>query len=287
VIIVDNNSLVENFNELSSQLIKFENTKECDEDSIGRLKFSGEFKTLLIKSNKNYGFSGGNNLGIKVAQNQKDFEGVVLLNNDTIVHEKFLNKILSFRVENPNAHIIGGRIFHEDDRDKIWYDGGSYNRYLTRPLHINHNKIQSHKNNSSKPKITNFITGCLMYISNKCLSDIGCLNDSFFMYNEDLEYCLRAKKNGYLLYYVPDSIVWHKIGASSGEGNSSFSAYWIMRNRIKVSKIYGSWLTRFTTLLFIFISRVPMFLFWTFNNRFDIVVAQLNGLKDGLYLKSE
>jgi GT2 family glycosyltransferase len=124
-----------------------------------------------------------------------------------------------------------------------------------------------------------------MYISKKCLSDIGSLNDSFFMYNEDLEYCLRAKKNGYLLYYVPDSIIWHKIGASSGESNSSFSAYWIMRNRIKVSKIYGSWLTMFTTLLFIFISRIPMFFYWTFKNRLDLVSAQVKGLKDGLYLK--
>lgn len=78
----------------------------------------------------------------------------------------------------------------------------------------------------------NFITFCYILIPKKILKNVGLLDESYFMYVEDLDYSYRVMKSGYKLYHICNSEIYHKVGASSGEEVSPFSAYWIMRNRV-------------------------------------------------------
>lgn len=279
VIVVDNDSLPEDFNKLKDYLEKSGGMLESENNHELILK-SGH--VLLIKSSTNLGFSGGNNMGIRIAMSQSDFGGVVLLNNDTLVDSNFLNEIMHLRAENDEAHIIGGRIFYENTRDKVWFDGGMFNKHVGKAIHFNENKMISEIVESTEPKATGFVTGCLMYISPRCLESVGLLDESFFIYSEDLDYCIRAKKLGFGIFVVPTSIIWHKVSSSTGGLLSPTSAYWIIRNRFRIARIHLNRFEQFTSGLYFWVSRIPRFIRWFVEGRRSLIKAQLRGAIDGL-----
>jgi GT2 family glycosyltransferase len=281
IILIDNYSVPEDFKVLM-EYVKTTTQAQLVLTSIDEFDFDFHSRIILVKGSSNVGFAAGNNLGIRIAQKQKDFDGVVLLNNDTIVHPKFLDEILNYKDLNAEANLIGGRIFLYGKRDTIWYDGGKLNKSILRATHINQNKKISQISSNKTPNKTQFITGCLLYISKSCLNNIGLLNESLFMYCEDLEYCLRAKNNGLLLVQVPTSIIWHKVGASSSKKTSSFAAYWGARNRIRVSQLHQKFWGKLLTLSFFVATRIPRFFIWLLNGNSGNIKAQIKGIADGL-----
>jgi Predicted glycosyltransferases len=281
LIIVDNKSTAENFEVLRRYIENKKQARFIDRDA-DNFRFVPQVRIILIREEKNLGFAGGNNQGIQIAYKQADFEGVVLINNDTLVDPEFLDEIQNYRKQNKSADLIGCRIFFEDPKDVIWYDGGKYYRHFTRAVHINENKNIAEIPANNKPHQTGFITGCFMYISKYCIDKIGLLDESLFMYNEDLEYCIRATKKGLSLYYVPTAVVWHKINARTGGKLSCFSAYWGARNRFRVSKLHSNLVDRFLTFIFYVLTRMPKFILWLFQRRTDLVKAQTKGMIEGL-----
>ena len=277
LIIIDNHSTSKDFGELKKYVESKEYSKYAETDA-GNFFFDYQTRILLVREECNIGFAGGNNIGIRIARIQTDFEAVVLINNDTLVDHGFLDEILKFRNQNDEADLIGCRIFFENPKDVLWYDGGKYFKHTTRAVHINENKNISQIKATTTPSRTGFITGCFMYISKHCIDMIGLLDESLFMYNEDLEYCIRAHKNGLSLYYVPTSIIWHKINAKS----SCYSAYMGARNRFKVSRLHSSLTDQTLTLVFYILTRIPRFLSWFLNGRTDLIKAQTKGMIEGL-----
>jgi len=281
LIIVDNGSTIKDFRLLKKYIENKDQAKYADKDS-GNYQFNTQASIILIREEENLGFAGGNNKGIQIASNQADFEGVALINNDTFVDPGFLEEIQNFRKQNDMADLIGCRIFFENPKDIIFYDGGKFYKHTTRAVHINENKNISQITTTNVPCQTGFITGCFMYISKNCIDKIGLLNESLFMYNEDLEYCIRAQKNGLSLYYVPTAIIWHKVSARVGAKSSCFSAYWGARNRFKVSKIHSSAIDQTMTFIFYVMTRIPRFFSWLLKGRSDLIKAQIKGMIDGL-----
>src|SRR5665647_241089 len=222
LILVDNASSIEDFDNLSTFIKQVEDSSKYTEDSTRFLNDPSK-QFLLVRENKNLGFSAGNNVGIRIAQQQADFEAVALLNNDTEVDPFFLDEILQFRKQNELADLIGCRIFYANQRDVLLYDGGTYYKHSCRAKHLHMNRRLTEIQTSDLPHQTGFITGCFMYISKNCIDKIGLLDETLFMYNEDLEYCIRAHKMGLKLYYVPNAVIYHKISSIS----SPFSIYWL------------------------------------------------------------
>lgn len=179
--------------------------------------------------------------------------------------------------------IYGGRIYYYSEPKRIWYDGGHFNEWLGRAVHINMKKLESEIRNSHAIKEVNFITFCYVLIPKFNIQKIGLLDESYFMYVEDLDYSYKVWKRGYKLYHILSSRVYHKVGVSSGEdGISEFSAYWVMKNRIKFVLSYGSFFKILTALGFILLTRPIKFLqFWIRGNK-HIIVAQVKGIKDGI-----
>jgi len=277
LILVDNASAVEDFNSLSTFVKQGEDSSKYTEDSTRFLNDPSK-QFLLVRENKNLGFSAGNNAGIRIAQQQADFEAVALLNNDTEVDPFFLDEILQFRKQNELADLIGCRIFYANQRDVLLYDGGTYYKHSCRAKHLHMNRRLTEIQTSDLPHQTGFITGCFMYISKNCIDKIGLLDETLFMYNEDLEYCIRAHKMGLKLYYVPKAVIYHKISSIS----SPFSIYWAARNRFKVAKKHTNTFDFSYTLVFYLLSRIPRFMIWLSKGRIDLIKAQMRGLMHGL-----
>lgn len=196
-----------------------------NQDELGE-KMSSD--VVLIKSDKNLGFSGGNNLGIEYAM-KSNADYVMLLNNDTVVDKNLLKELIKSAEEHAPAGIITGKILYYSEPDRVWYAGGYMNLNKAR---IHHCHIQENDTFDDCEREVSFATGCLVMMPKEVIQKIGMLNDIFFMYSEDAEYCARVQNAGYKIWYTPEAKIYHKISASSGGAGSRLSQYYRARNEL-------------------------------------------------------
>ncbi|MEG6532045.1 glycosyltransferase family 2 protein [Caldibacillus thermoamylovorans] len=187
-----------------------------------------EFRDVkLIKSQENLGFSGGNNIGIMFALNQ-NADYVCLLNNDTVVSKDFLKELVEVAINYKDVGIVGGQINFFDNPLKIWFGGGILSKVRGNAYHR-----FIHMEEEDKVIISeeDFITGCLQLISRDVINKVGLLNDDYFLYYEDTDYCCRVRNAGYKLIYTNKSKIYHKVSQSTGEKSALFY-YYNTRNRL-------------------------------------------------------
>lgn len=238
---------------------------------------TSKYPLVFIQTGYNGGFAFGNNVGIKYALAKNDFDSVILLNNDTVIEKDTIKNLVKSRLKLGEKAIYGGRIYYYSEPKRIWYDGGHFNEWLGRAVHVNMKKLESEIRNRSEMREVNFITFCYVLIPKYILETIGLLDESYFMYVEDLNYSYRVWKAGYKLYHIPYSKVWHKVGASSGEEEvSEFSAYWMMRNRVKAIKNLP-FFKKISALSFLILSRFIRYPKWLINRKIKVTLAQLRG----------
>ncbi len=161
--------------------------------------------TKLINCGKNLGFAAGVNQGIRLALKDKSITHVFLLNNDlTIEFGSFAQLLLTYN-RFPQAGIVTPVLRHAGGYD--W--GGKYNRWTG---------MVKHKNWDNKPKTTQtvaHVAGAAMLISREVIANIGDFDERFFLYFEDLDFCLRAKQAGFTIHINPDVVASHTISAST------------------------------------------------------------------------
>ncbi|GIW23335.1 MAG: hypothetical protein KatS3mg068_2342 [Candidatus Sericytochromatia bacterium] len=126
----------------------------------------------------------------------------------------------------------------------------------------------------------NFITGCCILIKKEVLEKAGLLDESYFMYVEDLDYFYKTIKSGYKLAIVHTANIWHKVGAGSEGEISEFSAYWIMRNRIKFILKNANFIKKLSSFGFIIFTRLIKFFEYWLNGKRIIILAQVKEIKD-------
>jgi len=219
----------------SLEKLKYENYEiiivdnHSEDGSYEALKDRLGNKQVLIEAPSNGGFAKGNNIGIEYAtHNGADF--VLLLNNDTLVEENFLSEMVSCYERHENVGIIGCKIMYNGQRDTIWYAGGEidFKRYYG--YHYGEGQKDSPSFNEEK-EIT-FTTGCVMLIPKEVILKVGSLPEEYFMYYEDVDYCLKVQKASYKIFYCPGATVYHKVSASTGGDESPFAVRYNTRNRI-------------------------------------------------------
>lgn len=216
-----------------------------------RLNWSFEF----LENSQNLGFAAGNNVGIKHAVNHNaDF--VMVLNNDTLVHKDLLASLLDTMSRDKKAGLVSPKIyfakgfeFHKERYKKgdlgrvIWYAGGT----------IDWNNIYGSNRGVDEVDVgqyddvveTDFATGACMMIRVEVIKQVGMFDEKYFMYFEDADLSMRAKRKDWRVLYDPKAILWHKVSQSSGIG-SALNDYFITRNRLLFGARYASVRTRFS-----------------------------------------
>lgn len=188
---------------------------------------------VLIEAKENNGFSAGNNIGIQYAMTH-GAEYIVLLNNDTVVSNDFLTQLIGYQLRNKECAVAIGKIYYESERNRIWYAGGSVSRITTRTVHYDFGKKDS-CSLSKEPEQVSFATGCYMSIHRSVIEQVGMLDEDYFLYDEDTDYSLRLLANKKKIFYVPTSVIYHKVSASTGNG-SNLSQYYQVRNHFLLIK---------------------------------------------------
>ncbi|MGI8509234.1 MAG: glycosyltransferase family 2 protein [Gemmatimonadaceae bacterium] len=168
----------------------------------------------LLPLDRNTGFSGGNNAGIRVLRDDPRITAFLLLNNDATVAPDFFTHMGAAVAARPDAALYGATIF-EYDRKTVWYAGGT--ERPSRALMLHDITIPA----TSEPRETQFVTGCAMLIPRDTFDSLGGLAEIYFPgYWEDAEYSFRARQLGPLVY-APGAVVYHKVGASMGSAKVS------------------------------------------------------------------
>ncbi|XUA20584.1 glycosyltransferase family 2 protein [Citrobacter sp. OP27] len=223
VFIVDNFSILEDYkllenylreNCVCSSIIQGEQTLNDLRDvynieSITQYDFLNGTKILLARSLTNNGFSRGCNFGALVARALK-YPEILLLNNDTVVENDFL-EILQSQFQNNDIVIPQIRYF--EPRNIIWNCGGEINRFGKRTyLYANKNASVMKLPNDTIP--ISFATGCCMLMRTDFYIGMGMFTEDFFFGEEDIDFALRLKKIKAKVVCAPQSIIYHKVGAS-------------------------------------------------------------------------
>lgn len=207
----------------------------------------------ILIPEKNLGFAGGNNLGIKQCI-EWNCDYILFLNNDTVVESHFLKALIKV-ISNSNFDIAGPVIEHQF-RKKTYYDhGGVINWKKGQPGHINKTTYSTNQNLIQR----DFVSGCCMLVSRKLINKIGGFNESYFLYLEDVELCLRAQKQGFKVALVPSSKIFHKGSQSSTELTKILYSW---RNSLKLSLNYVPNQFKLTAILFNLVFYPALYLRW-------------------------
>ncbi len=162
---------------------------------------------------KNYGFSGGYNRSFEHLKNDPP-EFILLLNNDTEVDPNILTSFIQAKDQYGSKHLFGGKIYYQENPERIWYAGGRVNLKCAKISHRGIRKQDSEK--YSNPMQTDYITGCCLFTTMGVINQLNGFDEQFNMYGEDVDFCLRAINMGIHCYYWPDAKLWHKVSASMG-----------------------------------------------------------------------
>lgn len=210
---------------------------------------------ILINNGKNLGFSEGNNIAIKFSLKKMNPEYILLLNNDTVVDKEFLGELVKVAESDKKIGFVGPKTYYYDyhgRKDVINFAGGQLVMWKGKSVHIGMNEID--QGQYDKVSNVDFVEGSCILASREAIESIGYLDSSYFLYYEEIDWCMRAKKAGFRMIYAPKAIIWHKVAASQ---RKAISEYYKSRNRLIFTRKFSSSI-EFLYFLFYFI----FFQFW-------------------------
>lgn len=206
-------------------------------DDLSGINKHLKLKMQTLKSPSNVGFARGNNLGIKEAlKNQADY--ILLLNDDTVVSHDFLSILVDAGESNPDAGMLGPKIYYFDEPRKIWFAGASFDPRTCMITTPGSDRID--EGESFKPMTSDYLTGCALLIKRQTIEQIGLLDERFFLYWEDVDWGFRSRKAGFRNLVVPASRILHKASFSTGGTDSPLKAYHKTRSHLLFAQSYAS-----------------------------------------------
>jgi len=174
---------------------------------------------VIIQSKRNYGFADGNNLGLQYILGQGDAEYVWLLNNDTVIEKDSLTYMVSFAESNASVGLVGAKLLYYDEPNRIQTLGGGNNvTWKNAGEWIKNNELENESNDQDF-ELTGYVCGASIFVKKNVIEDIGLLDPNFFMWVEEVEWCIRASKLGHKMAYCSKAKVWHKEGASTSKNH--------------------------------------------------------------------
>lgn len=182
-------------------------------------------ESIVILNQDNFGYAGGNNIGIETAL-EKSFDYFLILNPDTIILPGALEKLVLAAQKEPALY--GPQIFFNDVKKSVWSIGGELdqNRYTAKLLKY----PRMRKDDKSASNFaTEFISGTCLLIPQRILRDGLRFYEPYFMYYEDVEFCLRAKLKGYPSVIIPQAQIVH---VETSKKTESVKKYYLARNHL-------------------------------------------------------
>ncbi len=190
----------------------------------------------LLLNDRNEGYAAGANAGVKAAlDGGADY--VLLLNNDVELAPDAVARLVETAREHPGAAFVGPKIYYHEPPDVIWSLGGAVSYWSGNIRHIAIRRRDDGRYEGVRE--VDYVTGASILCASAALRRIGLMDEAYYMYNEDTDWCARAKRHGYSVLVEPRAKVWHKVSMSSGGGLTQYKVYHRLRSTLRFFSLYA------------------------------------------------
>jgi len=234
-----------------------------------------EFPSVsIIETGENSGVAKGNNIGINYAL-ENNCEYILLLNNDTEVDRKFLENMMKVT---PQNKLVTCKMFYYEPDNMIWCAGGKINWKKATTQHYGEGEFDKGQHNECKN--VPYTPTCALLIHKSIFEHVGLMDEKYFMYYDDTDFCARATKLGYNIWYESSAYLWHKVSSSSGGAESPTLVYYSNRNRLYfINKFYNK-KEKFRVLAFFYSTRMLKWLYLLVKNKKNLREALIKSIYD-------
>ena len=276
VIVVDNGSTddsVKFIKELTSSRVNGLNNSLINNKSTIR----------LIENRTNLGYAEGNNIAIRQVLREGESDFILLLNNDTVVEKNFLSELVKVAQSEKEIGILGPKIYYHDyqGRKNVIQSAGSMVNLCAGRFPSVERLDEVDNKDIKEPRSVDFVIGACLLVKTEVVKKIGLLDKRFFCLFEDTDWCLRAKKVGFKILYVPSSIIWHKKSQSVKKISE---VYYYTRNLFWLESKHANIFQLLCFLLHYFIFIFPQYFFgyMIIKRDYDLLKNYTRGVVDGI-----
>lgn len=242
---------------------------------------SFDARLVLIQNGANLGFAGGNNVGLRYALGDANCQFFWMLNNDTVVESDALSAMVRLMQKQPEIGLCGSLNLSYYNPKEVVAQGGQ--SYCSWTAHVPTPPLCMVDELDSLPAAPiDFVNGASMLVSRAFLEKVGLMEESYFLYFEELDWAMRAKGK-FNLGYARESVIYHKVGATIGTNRermkcSLLSQKYTFRNRVLFTKRFFPWAL---PSVLIWLSFVATYWLWRGDSaRAKLVLkSMLEGLK--------
>ena len=229
----------------------------------------------VIKSEKNLGFAGGNNLGIQAAQGKY----LYFINNDTIFKEFNIQALIDRLESSPTIGVVCPKIRFAWGSNPIQFTGYTPLSSIT----VRNQAIgfgEEDQGQYDTPHPTPYAHGAAMMIKREAIDKVGMMPECFFLYYEELDWSMMFTRAGYEIWYEPRCTIYHKESQATGQ-NSPLRTYYIVRNRLLLVKRNWHGVTKYLSYAYL-LGAVGLrdITKNVITGKWDLLKATTNGLRD-------
>jgi GT2 family glycosyltransferase len=200
------------------------------DDSVARLRATYP-NVDTFETGENLGYAGGNNIGIRYAL-AHGAQYVCILNNDVTVAPGFLTPLVIELEKNDDVGVVTPLVAEMAEPERVWALGVSVDRRAGSAVRLHAGERVSDWQ-GAEPYDVDVASGTAMLAKREVFEGAGLLDEPFYLYYEEVDWCLRVRRAGYRILAVPASLVWHKVSATLGE-SSPVIDYYMLRNHLRL-----------------------------------------------------
>ena len=259
------------------EVIVVDNASKKDEASEIEQRFPN---VNVIRSKKNLGFAGGNNLGIRAAHGKYLF----IINNDTIFKDFKVQTLIDRLESSPTIGIVCPKIRFAWGTNPIQYAGYTpLSRVTVRNRAIGFGEDDQGQYEIAHP--TPYAHGAAMLVKRASMEKVGLMPECYFLYYEELDWSMMFTRAGYQIWYEPKCTIFHKESQATGQ-NSPLRTYYITRNRLQLVRRNWQGTTKYVSLCYLMLIVAPKdMLQFAIQGKWSLICAVLKGI-NGFIFKS-
>ena len=206
--------------------------------SDGSVRFvRDEFPSVRVaEQSSNLGFAAGVNAGLKLALDE-GANYILLLNNDIELDGNAVSALVEAALAHPKSAFVGPLIYYADRPSVIWSAGGSVSFWTGNIRHLGLREEDAGQ--YVEVRDVDYVTACAVLASAEAVRAIGLMDEAYYMYNEDTDWCVRARDAGFEVLFAPSARIWHKVSMSSGGGLTPFKIYHRLRSTLRFFSLHA------------------------------------------------
>ena len=252
------------------EVIVVDNASKEDEASIISERFP---QVIVIRSDKNLGFAGGNNLGIKEAKGKY----ILLINNDTFFKQFNVEPLIKRLESSDKIGVVCPKLRFSWGTNPIQFTGYT----PLSPVTVRNQAIGFGEEDHGQydiPHKTPYAHGAAMLIKREAIEKAGLMPECFFLYYEELDWSMMFTRAGYEIWYDPACTVYHKESQTTGQ-NSPLRTYYITRNRLLFVKRNYQGINKYLSYIYMIgLVATRDIIKYTLQGRFDLAKSVYRGL---------